>query len=838
MGLIDLQGKLILPPVFEEIHPFQSHIFRTKKNGFWGLVTDQTQDLLAFQYDFIAPLKNQVSLIKKDNQFGLLDKLGNLVVPIEFERVEVQTQQIKAYQKNEALVIYYLDETGNISDHETEALDKHVTIRIKATASQPAQPSDLPVYQVNQFEWFYIAQQDRWGLRDVNNGNTLLNPQFDYIKVLSDQAGAPDLTLVGIDQLTGLVFDQTAYQVEMLFGLVSNQIGKLITPLEFIHIALEDFAANLPAARCIFGNGKHGLVDRNGKVIARDLTYIDDFHHKVARFARNGKLSGAVERSEKLGSLSHYLDNMLSPYYMIDYTSYDQNFQEEANLICQDCTWGYLDSTGKEIVTPAYEFVLPFRAETGLVKSNQKWGMVNRKGQIIIPCQYDGIDYLTSQETILNVYMQADQFGLIDTLGTLVLPTIYNEIGTYSEELVAVKKAKLWGFADPKSNASIPCRYEAVSSFHDGLAAVKQDGKWGFIDQNGHTVIPFSYTKVGDFSEGLAWVQLSTGIGYINKKQEVVIPGHFARATAFKYGIASVMENGKWGLIDQTGKYLARPKFIEISAFDDNGLAIVSYGTDRIRYGVINTQGELLTSEPYLSIQPYSEGLAAVKQKESYGYIDTNGKLVIPAIYSKVAKFMEGRAAVQLNGVCGYINAQGAVAVDFEYSKCLEFSQGRAVIYKGYRKAGLLDELGNYVIEPALNHLIDFKEGRGLMRDQQYRFYYITEDADLHDGYYQDARQFQHGVGVVKMDNLWGIVNPQGIKIIPPKYDQISNFQEGYAQVRVKGFHGLLKATGEQLLPLEYEHIQQLNQQLFRVERGNQIGYFHAAQGWVWELNN
>jgi hypothetical protein len=837
LGIMDLEGKIVLSPVFEEVHHFSDQIFRAKKSGFWGLVKGNAQDVLPFNHDFIATVKNGFSLVKKGQVFGILDKNGNLVIPIESERIEIKEKQIKAYQANEALVIYYINENGEITPNEKEESGTHIRVHIKQNKDSSA--TQTTSFQAGSLEWFRVAQQEVWGLRNATTGEILLKPSFHYVKVLSGRANLPNLTLVGIHHTSTHQFNQTTYQSEMLFGFVSNEYGKLITDLKFIHVELEDFETDLPVARCIFSNGKHGLINRNGIVVAEDMTFIDQFQDNIARFAKNGALSGALETENKLGFLSEYLNHWLSPYYMIDYTAYDQDFSEEANLVCKNCSWGYINTMGKEVIPPAYEFALPFQNNIGLVKNKNKWGAINNKGKVVIPCQYDGIDFTGKPEdNLVCVYVKSNQFGLIDTLGNLALRPIYNDIGEHREGKIPVKKGQDWGFVNQKGEIIIPCNYEAVNAFHEGFAAAKLKGKWGYLDQEGKVAIDFQYSRVGDFSEGLAWIQLSDGIGYINKNKNIVFKGNFTRAESFKYGLARVMENGKWGLVDKTGDYVVRPRFINIEEFDENGLAIVSSNTDKWRQNIINTQGVFLTTESYTSIQAFSEGFAAVKWKDKFGYIDTNGKLVIEAIYSKVSPFKEGLAAVQLDGSCGYINAKGFTEVDFEYSKCLEFSQGRAVVYKNFRKAGLLDELGNYIIEPALNHLIDFREGRGLMRDQHYRFYYITEDADIQDGYYQEARKFQHGIAVVKMNNLWGIVNPQGLKIIPPKYDQIQNFEAGYAKIRVKGFHGLMKTNGSSLLPLEYEYIQYLGNELFKIESGEQIGYFHTQKGWIWQLSN
>ena len=156
----------------------------------------------------------------------------------------------------------------------------------------------------------------------------------------------------------------------------------------------------------------------------------------------------------------------------------------------------------------------------------------------------------------------------------------------------------------------------------------------------------------------------------------------------------------------------------------------------------------------------------------------------------------------------------------------------------GLKKAGLLDKKGKVVVEPKINRLLDFSEGRGLVRDSSYRFYYITEKAKLYDGYYQKASKFKHGVAVVQMDGKWGIINQKGIEITPPKYDKITEFENGYAKVRIRGFNGLTNNQGETIVQPDYEYISYAGEGLFRVEQGDKIGYFDAKGKWVWDLTD
>lgn len=838
LGLIDWCGSLVLKPQYAEIQSYEGDYFRVNFKGKWGVVQAEDKTLTKFEYDYMAPLRGSIGIVKKGVLFGVVNFKGEEVVDIRFNRIEIEDNRVKAYTRNggateESLTVLDFDEEGKLTG--SGSFDKHFSIRISGKPEgkklHRADPSD---YVLDQFEWFYSPANDRWGLRRLADGGIQIEPTFSVVNVVKDLG----FTLVGIDQSNRYEFERTTFRFDMVYGLVKNDVGLLVTDLEFWDVRLEDFYDGYPVARCVLSNGRHGLVNRIGKVIRKDFAYIGAFRNGVARMSVKGKLSGSMKNHHTLGSLAPYLNGLQTVSSMTDYTQYDQLFQKEALLTCEGCEWGYIDSTGKQLIEPRFTFVQDFVNNVGIVECSNKWGMVNRLGNAIIPCEYDGIEFLENTgNQMVRVYVQQPKYGLVDTLGQLTVDAVYEELGSFKEGRLAVKRNGLWGFVNAEGLEVIPCRFREVSNFSEGLAAVKIGKQWGFIDKQGDVAIDFKYNRVGNFKAGIAWATTDEGTGYINRKEQFVIPPKFEKAFDFEGEMARVVADGKFGLIDPQGKFVSKPRYTTIEAFNRHGLAIVSYGKDWTRYGIINQKGDLITSQSFNEIQPYTEGLSVVKMKDGYGFIDTTGRLVINAEYSKASGFHEGRAMVQKEGSCGYISRTGDAVIPFQFSKCLDFQDGKAVVYKGIRRAGLVDTQGNLIIEPSVDRLLQFREGRGLVRDSEYRFYYITEQANLYNGYYEKATEFKHGVAVVQVKGKWGIINRKGIEIIPPKYDKIDTFENGYAKVRIEGFTGLSNLSGHLIVEPDFEYISYAGDGLFRVEQGDKIGYFDQNGSWVWTLS-
>lgn len=839
LGLLDHCGSLVLTTRYNEIQSYEGDLFRANLNGRWGIVTTDDLVLIPFDYDYIAPMRNGLCVVIQNRQYGLANSRGKLVADPQFDRIEISEGRVKAHRSGQ-LTTFDFDRDGQLQGENN--FGKHFTISVKRGNDRPdgQWASENNPYLLEKFEWFYSPKHDRWGLRRLDNGAVQIEPAFNEVRVEKELG----LTLAGIEMMQEIKFDRTSYRFEMAYGLVKNDTGLLVHEVNLVDIRLSDFDRGSPAARCIFTNGKHGLVNRIGKVLVKDYAFIGDFRYGLARASAKGKISaGLGNRQNHLGQLQNFLSAHLAPVSLTDYTQYDLDLDRFGQLICEGCSWGYIDTAGQTRVSPAYSFAKDFINDIGIVEQGGLWGMVDRTGKTLLPCQYDELGFLENTgNKVLRIFKKEEKYGLIDTLGRLAVSVQYDDIGPFSDGRLAVKCKGSWGFVDRNGREVIPCRFDEVGIFSEGWAAVRLGSKWGYIDRNGNVELDFQFSKAGAFQNGLAPAKREGPyFGYIDRKGAWAIAPRFPKAGVFDRGLAMVEElSGQHycaGLIDHKGNYVVKPKFISLTPFDQHGLAVAGLGGNPVKYALVNLQGQIITSLALRSIAPFSEGLARVQYRDGYGFIDTTGRLAIEPRFFKASDFSEGKAAVWLSGgQCGFIDLQGNLIIEPQFSKCMDFREGKAIVFKGNQRAGLIDPQGNFVIEPGINRLLDFSEGRGLVRDERYQFYYITDQARFYDGFYEKASQFRHGVAVVQVQGRWAIINQQGIEIIPPKYDKIEQFENGFAKVRIKGFNGLTNLQGELIVQPDYEYLSYAGEGLIRVEQGDKIGYFDMEGRWVWGL--
>ncbi|MCR9290674.1 MAG: WG repeat-containing protein [Bacteroidetes bacterium] len=840
LGLIDAHGNKLLPANFNEIQVYHENLFRVNFNGRWGIVDVTNTVVIPFEYDYIAPMKDGYCVVIQNRKMGLANFKGQVVVEPAFDRMVLEHAQLQAF-KGSQLVLFQGDESGGMTRE--GSFQKHLTIKIGGGKQPPpwmlaGQAESQFVLQ--DFEWFYSPPHDKWGLRKLKDGSVQIAPTFHEIRVLKEM----DLTLVGIEILDYYDYDRTSYRFEMAYGMVNNKVGLLVKEVDMVDLRLSDFKNGFPTARCIFLNGRHGLVNRIGKVVCKDYAFIGEFKNGLARMSMKGRLSAHLNhQTQNLGSLRQYLNKMIAPVFLRDYTLYDKEVDKTGRLTCQNCLWGYMDTIGVTVVTPSYDFAKDFVNDVGIVKCEGKWGMVGAVGEQLLPCRYDGLSFLeNTKNRIIRIFQKDEKYGLIDTLGQLTVNLKYDDIGSFCEGRLAVQYNGMWGFVDANGLEVIPCRFKEVKNFSEGLAAVKLGNKWGYIDKLGNIEIGFKFFRAGNFNNDLAFAKNdSQPFGYIDRTGEWVIEPRFASAQDFDRGVARITEwtndFKRMGLIDLRGAYVVRPKYLSISEFDEYGLSIVAYGSGNLRYSLMNLRGEMVTTNHFKEIYPFKEGLARVKYKDHYGFINQMGDLVISGKFIKAGDFSQKLAYVKVDSKYGYIDQHGKMVIKPQFSRCMDFKEGKAVVFHGNKKGGLIDRNGKMLIVPSINQMIEFTEGRGLVR-QDTQFIYITEQAQVFDGEYQKARKFINGVAVIKENGRWGIINQKGIEIIPPKYDYIDQFEDGFAKVQINGFNGLTNLQGELIIQPDYEYISYAGEGLFRVEQGDKIGYFNMEGNWVWGLTD
>jgi hypothetical protein len=94
-----------------------------------------------------------------------------------------------------------------------------------------------------------------------------------------------------------------------------------------------------------------------------------------------------------------------------------------------DDKWGIMDTSGKEISPPVYDYeaVTPFTNGVAWILKDNKWGLVDGSGKTVIPPKFEGACPFVGE---FSAVMIENKWGLIDKTGKEIIPIgKYEDIG-------------------------------------------------------------------------------------------------------------------------------------------------------------------------------------------------------------------------------------------------------------------------------------------------------------------------------------------------------------------------------------------------------------------------
>jgi hypothetical protein len=273
--------------------------------------------------------------------------------------------------------------------------------------------------------------------------------------------------------------------------------------------------------------------------------------------------------------------------------------------------WGYMDYSGKVIIEPIFRFCAPFNEGVAAVKdANDKWGFINKQGRWIIDPVYYWASTFHNGLAIVKIqfvensgdgfyHMSNELAGLINIKGEIVVPIeyIYMTVTTgFTEDLIILGTQDYGSAVFSKEGKLLFTRPFHIGKYCNGIAPCPNpwDSPPFFIDKEGNIILQLSsqFKSIDHFSDGLARCYIDKMNGFIDRSGVIVIPPKYVYASNFENGLALVQIGEKYGFIDKTGVFKIPPVYDEAYVFD-HGLSWVELGS---KAGYINTSGKWVWS--------------------------------------------------------------------------------------------------------------------------------------------------------------------------------------------------------------------------------------------------
>jgi len=420
-----------------------------------------------------------------------------------------------------------------------------------------------------------------------------------------------------------------------------------------------------------------------------------------------------------------------------------------------------------------------------IVKKENKFGVINKQGDFIVPIVYEYISYFIEGLAIVQLEFKEDFNG---------------HIIRYFEH----------GFIDLNGKVVIPIEYSQAEPFKDGVSLVSIWGEYPGEDYHSYFLIDKNNKRLTSYSE--------SSINFIGNYAKMNSNKEFSSSHEFYLG-------GKYGLINRKYKNVIDSIFdsLEVYEISENTIIVAFLknkgycmfllndnnfeGTLDVLIFIDNDTNNLLPLKldyigfnieeyfVYQYIGEFKENNAIIFKNKKYSFVNSNLKVISGFIYDLVNDFKNGMAAVCINNKWGFIDKAGNLVISIEFDEVQNFSCGKASVKKN-DKWGFINLLG--------------------------------EECSLFE--FERVDQLYGGITKVYNNNKWSYLNIFGEQCIPAEYDEISNYTEGLASVKKNAKYGFLNLEGKLIIQYNYEAVGYFKNGKANVCKNGKWGFINLSE--------
>ena len=120
------------------------------------------------------------------------------------------------------------------------------------------------------------------------------------------------------------------------------------------------------------------------------------------------------------------------------------------------------------------------------VKEKSLVGIIDTLGNVLVPCKYKYVK--SSSNGGYRVVRKNNKYGMLDKNYTEIIPVIYDEVQSFHNDLIGVKKEK-WGLVDNTGQEVIAFHIDAIkpTTAGDRIRVYIEEHDF-YLDKNGHCV--------------------------------------------------------------------------------------------------------------------------------------------------------------------------------------------------------------------------------------------------------------------------------------------------------------------------------------------------------------
>ena len=438
---------------------------------------------------------------KNENQCGVISSTNRIVLPYEYNWINVDPGTIIDSVKYFIAAKPKNDRIKDLFNVNYGIIDKQGKILIDFKYDF--------IFETD-VDYFIVEKNDEYGIIDIK-GKEIIPIKYKRI-----QLNKEGLAIVSLN--------------DREWGVIDVGNGKEIIPSKYGKIR-DIGKGNFEVCK----NGKCGMIDKNGKTIIElenkhvysnetDIICVENRYGKIGFYDIEGKLIIPFE------------------YKAVHKTNlYKEGLGVVKN---EENKWGYINKEGEVVIPFKYKNALNFQNGYAQVYLDKKIFYINKEGEKVLPFvektkqkelleKFDKYDKYTYKDGVYYV-IDNQKEGIVDTNGKIIVPIEYKLV--YLEKNGYYKAENLDG--------------EYAFYKKDGTLLYKTNAQFAqILDEN---VIEINEMRKKPTQNAGTVYNLDEGA--VDFKGDEIIPITYDRLEYYKTGYFIVTKNGKIGIIDKKGK--------------------------------------------------------------------------------------------------------------------------------------------------------------------------------------------------------------------------------------------------------------------------------------------
>lgn len=784
-GVVDINNKKIVPIVYQRCTAIANNYFKVKT-----IHDNATED------------------------YGLYDRHGKQILQSQFNRLDYIGDDLFILKKDDGKYALYNAACDRYVFEEKwfdgiEAYNNHTLFRLYEDNKYALANLDGIILTTFKYDSMYISYN---GNIKVKVGESVGTLSYNGQEIYDDE-----ITL------------RNGYIATSFFSkwnVMHN--GKECLPR--IYDAIKLFVDNWVE---VGQNGLWGICDLNGKSVL-PIEYTSITLYEEQGYIVVSKKNGGYSFQNIYGILNMKLETVLP----ITCTEPIKPISKEYALVGSS-TFGILSISSNKIIIPtSYSditlltdrlFVVTTKIKNTYWNNSKnflKYGLYDKSGKRLFPCEYDEIKLVTDnlvklrkdsqyfifrtsdQQTLdkqsYSFIGQPDKEGNIivrgnDTVGYInsVGEPIYTDTETFDDGFIKICFLSKYGLKSSDGTLVLDCELNDIRYLTKGVYAIKTGSGWGVKSPKGKLLLACMYASIECVSDILLKVR--------SEEYKVQSNGFYGYGSTYNiYNMATCQ--------------LHKEIYDTVDYPDEKGQIPVTYGGKTFYIGADG-------APIYYVNETINNAYAIVSRLDQYGVNSIDGSKLIPCQYKNVVHIKDNLFAIQdIYQKWGIVSTNAGVLLPNEYDSISMLSDVLLKI-KQYSKYIMYNlstrHLLNKVVYDSISDMdengeitVELANRKGKIDGNGNKIY---EKNAVGDGYVIYSFLGQYGI------------ESDGTAITACKYDSITYLGNHYFILTSNRLHGLY-LSNEQILPINYQTIIKLTNNLLKIKDSSGCQLYDMTQ--------